>query len=186
MSLSRKFTANIQGSECMGTSLNEKINPSFNNLDTAAQLLSTNLATLSTTTFAISGSVISGFNSLRTSSITNTSLITGLSSYVLPRITKAWVNFDGTPQSIVIQGSATVSSSFNVLSVARVTAGRYRVQFDPWFIDNKYAVTSTAGTSGVYTFTLNPSPSTVEVYSSTFTTQPTAVDSIVSVVVNSY
>jgi hypothetical protein len=182
--MARIFTAFIEGSECMGTSLHEKINPSFNNLDTAVQELSTNLTTLSSTVFTLSSNAVNLISAANINNTATYTLLTSLSSYVLPRATKAWVKFDGT--TITVSPCVAIFSSFNVLSVVRFNTGAYRVGFNPWFIDNNYAVTATAGTSGAYTYTLNPTPSTVEVYSRTFTTQPTALDSIISLVVHSF
>jgi len=184
MPLPRNLTEYIDGSECMGTSLHTKINPSFDNLDTAAQQLSTNLATLSTTTFAISGSVINELINLQTNNTTNTSLITSVSSYIIPRAAKAWTKFDGT--TITVAPCVAVFSSFNVLSVERFNTGAYKIEFDSWFVDNNYAITTSASTSGVYTYTLNATPSTVEVYSETVSAQPFAADAIISVIVNSF
>jgi hypothetical protein len=182
--LDRKLTAYIEGSECMGTSLHTKINPSFDNLDTAVQLLSTNLATLSTTVFSLSSNTTRLISAANINNTTTNLLVTSLSSYVLPRATKAWVKFDGT--TITISPCVAIFSSFNVLSVARFNTGAYRVAFTSWFVDNNYAVTTSAGTSGIYTFTLNPSPSTVEVYSQTFTSEPEARDSIISLAIHSF
>lgn len=180
----RQFTREINGNECIGTSLHDGINPNFDFLDTAAQLLSTNLTTVSASVRTLSGNVINNLRSTNLNITTNVSLVTGLSSYVIPRATKTWLKFDGA--TITIAPEVLVFSSFNVLSVGRFNTGAYRVQFLTPFIDSNYAITVSPGTSGVYTYTLNPTPSTVEIYSRTVSAVSVAQDSIISATIHSF
>jgi hypothetical protein len=58
-------------------------------------------------------------------------------------IAKAWVNFNGT------SGTAVINSSFNISSITRNAAGRYTMNFTTVMANTGYAVTgsmeSTAG-----------------------------------------
>jgi hypothetical protein len=181
MPLPRQFTQLVNGSECIGDSLHNKINPNFDNLDTATQQLSTNLQTLSSFTYTLSSNTVSSILNLDNNNTTTLSLLTSLSSYTIPRESKAWVKFDGTAFNGL---SATVFSSFNVLSVERFNTGSYRVYFSAWFPFENYVVTATPGTSGIYVYTLNSTLSTFELYSRTITVPSSAEDAIISTVIH--
>jgi hypothetical protein len=55
-------------------------------------------------------------------------------------IANAWVDFNGS--------TSTINASFNVSSITKNGTGDYNINFTSAFVDNKYAVVASCGTTG--------------------------------------
>ena len=76
---------------------------------------------------------------------------------------RAWVNFDGTKDTTGATSTANtnrlIRASGNVTSVLRNGTGDYTITFTTAMVDANYAISATAGDSGVLTSLIGSAPS---------------------------